>query len=490
MSVPALGLGEIARAVGGELVKGDPETVIRSYDIDTRRLGPGSLFFALPGSRTDGHEFLGEAARRGAAAAVVRHEPAEGSDAPAGLIRVEDPGLALGRCGALARDKQKSMQVVAVTGSAGKTITKEMVAAGLSPGKRVHRTHGNLNNHLGLPLTLLACPDDTEIAVVEMGMSAPGEIGALSRIARPDVALVTNVAPVHLQYFQGLDGIAAAKGELFGTLHDDGVAVVNLDDDRVVLQSQRHAGKRVTYGRKPGADVRMLRVEDRYLPGTSMTFQHGGQERNLDLRMGGGHAARNALAALAAVVAAGGDLDAGARAIAAVEPGAGRGRIHRRGDGIMIIDDSYNSNPAALASVLQTLSHTKARGRKVMVMGDMLELGTDEAAMHRDAGKQIASAGVRALFGVGRLTHATTEAARRAGVPETHHHKDAGTAARELPEFLRPGDLVLIKGSRGIRLEKVVDALLRTLPRDSGARQEGHNGAAGPRSDGETGGRE
>jgi UDP-N-acetylmuramoyl-tripeptide--D-alanyl-D-alanine ligase len=461
LTVPALAVGEIARAVDGELLQGDPQTVVQAFEIDTRRVREGALFFALRGTRTDGHEFLGEAAHRGAAAAVVQREPSGDAGAPAALIRVEDAVDALARCGALARNKQDSMKVVAVTGSAGKTITKEMVAAGLAPGRRVHRTQGNLNNHLGLPLTLLRCPDDTELAVVELGMSAPGEIAALSRIARPDVALVTNVRPAHLEFFRDLDGIAAAKGELFATLRDDGVAVVNLDDEHVRVQSQRHPGPRVTFGRHPSADLRLLRVEDRFIPGAALTFRHDGRERSLELRLGGAHAAWNALAALATVVAAGGDLDAAAEAIAKVGPGAGRGRIHRRADGVVIVDDSYNSNPAAVAAVLRSLAATRADGRKVLVLGDMLELGSSEVALHREAGKQAAAAGVKLMFGVGRLAHTAVEAARRAGVSETHQHADANAAARDLAECLRPGDLVLVKGSRGLRLERVVEVLLR-----------------------------
>ncbi len=463
MTVPTLSLEELAGAAGGKLLRGDPAAAVRSYGIDTRQLEPGGVFFALPGTRTDGHAFLGEAARRGAAAAVVTREPGTDEPAPPALVLVEDAVEALGRCGAHARTRVRGLTVVAVTGSAGKTMTKELLAAGLAANRRVHRSAGNLNNHLGVPLTLLACPDDAELAVVELGMSGAGEIATLTRMARPEVGLITNVAPAHLEFFDSLDDIAAAKGELFALLAPEATAVVNLDDPQLRVQALRHAGRQVTFGRHHDADLKLERVEDRFVPGVAMTFRHAGEPFHLELRLGGEHAARNALAALAAVVALGGDLRAAMQAMSRVEAGPGRGQVHRLRDGIVLVDDSYNSNPAALAAVLRTLGHTSAAGRKVLVMGDMLELGREAAALHREAGKQAAAAGVKLLFAVGRLAHLGAETARRSGVSEVHQHQDGASAARELPECLRPGDLVLVKGSRGVRLEQVVEAAVAEL---------------------------
>jgi UDP-N-acetylmuramoyl-tripeptide--D-alanyl-D-alanine ligase len=458
--VPSLRIGELVEATGGSLVRGDPLAVVSTFAIDTRELQPGGLFFALPGSRTDGHAFLEDAARRGASAAVVQLEPGPLEPLPPAIVRVASTVEALASCGTLARDKARSLRVAAVTGSAGKTMTKEFLAAGLAPGHRVHRTAGNLNNHLGVPLTLLACPEDAEVAVIEMGMSGPGEIAALTRMARPAVGVITNVGPAHLQFFDSLDDIAAAKGELFALLGDEGIAVVNLDDEQLCVQAQRHAGPQVTFGRHPAADFRLKAVEDRFLPGATLTFVHQDQERRLELRIGGGHAARDALAAMAAVAAMRGDLDAAMEAMARVEPGPGRGRIHRLAEGIVVVDDSYNSNPPALQSVLRTLAGTPAEGRKVVVMGDMLELGREEIPLHKEAGRQIGAAGVALLFTVGALAQAAGESARRAGVPEVHHCADAAGAAAELPEWLQPGDLVVVKGSRRLRLEQVVEAVV------------------------------
>jgi UDP-N-acetylmuramoyl-tripeptide--D-alanyl-D-alanine ligase len=458
--MPALSLGDLAAATGGVLLRGSGETRVDSYSIDTRTLRPGGVFFALPGARSDGHSFLGAAARAGAAAGVIREEPPSGDPAPPALIRVDDTADALARAGARAR-RAGGFRVAAVTGSAGKTTTKELLAAGLGASRRVHRTQANLNNHLGVPLSLLACPDGAEWAVIEMGMSAPGEIGFLTRIADPDVALVTNVRPVHLEFFDSLDGIAAAKGELYALLRPEATAVVNLDDERCRVQAARHAGPRVTFGRDPSADVALESVEDRFVPGAALAFRHGGRSRTLALRIGGAHAALDALAALAAVAAAGEDLDAAAAAMSSVEPAPGRGRVHRLANGALLVDESYNSNPAALESVLGTLKSSPASGRKVLVMGDMLELGPTEKALHREAGEGAAASGVQVLVGVGPRSKAAVEAARRSRIAETWHEADAAAAARSIPPRIGAGDLVVVKGSRGIHLEKVVEAILR-----------------------------
>ncbi len=460
--MPALRLAEIVEATGGTLLRGDPSVLVDSFCVDTRQLRRGGVFFALKGTRTDGHGFLQESARRGASAAVIQREVEDDAPGPPALIRVTDGVDALGHCGALARRKTPNARVVAVTGSAGKTTTKELIAAGLDPGCRVHRSFGNLNTEIGVPLTLLACPEDAQVQVLELAMRGSGQIALLAAMTDPDVAMITNVRPVHLEFFRTLDDIAAAKGELFAVLRSDAVAVVNLDDDLVRVQAARHGGPRVTYGRHASCDLVLEAVEDRFLPGASFTFRYGGKSRSVDLRMAGAHAAKNALAALAAIVAIGGNVDAAAEAIARVEPGPGRGRVSRLPQGVVLVDETYNSNPAALSSVMRTLAASTPSGRRVLVMGDMLELGPEEAAYHRDAGRQAASSGVQVFFGVGPLSRTAAEAARKAGVPEVRHEPDAATAAREIPPLVRPGDLIVVKGSRGIRLEQVIESLAAT----------------------------
>jgi UDP-N-acetylmuramoyl-tripeptide--D-alanyl-D-alanine ligase len=455
--VPTLRLDELVSATGGKLLRGEPETVVASFDIDTRRIRQGALFFALKGARADGHDYLSEAVRAGAAAAIVERE-AEGL-APTALIQVDSAEAALTACGALARERCTA-RFIAVTGSVGKTTTKNLIAAGLSATRRVHRTDGNRNNHLGVPLTLLACPDDAEVAVVEMGMNAPGEISHLARLTRPDIALVTNVRTAHMEKFGSLDDVAAAKGELFAVLSRDAMSVVNVDDAHVRVQAARHAGPRVTFGKSSSADVVMESFRDRLVPGASLVFRHGGKSRGLQLRLAGAHNAWNAIAALATVVAAGAEPDGAVQAMSRVEPSKGRCRVHRLDQGVVVIDDSYNSSPQALAAILQTLRHCHPAGRKIVVMGDMLELGPKETTYHREAGRRTAQAGVHILVGVGPLARAALDVARKAGVPETRYEKDAASAAETLPGLVRPGDLLLIKGSRAVGLEAVVDALL------------------------------
>ena len=454
--MPTLRVGDVVDATGGQLVRGDAEATVTSFDIDTRALRPGSAFFALPGERTDGHRFLPQAHRAGAVLAVVQEDVPDGSDLPPAIIRVRDTTEALTRCGAAARERTGHVQLLGLTGSTGKTTTKDLAAAGLATGARVHRTTGNRNNHLGVPLTLLACPDDAEMAVVEMGMSAPGEIALLTRLARPDVGMITNVRPAHMESFENLDAIAAAKGELFAGLADDAVAVVNADDPNTRVQALRHVGSQWTFGTAADADVRLEEFKGGFIPGARLTFRHDGRSRTVQLRLGGEHAAWNALAAITAVISLGGDPDAAAGAMEAIEPGPGRGRVLRLDGDIALIDDSYNSSPAALRTVLEALRETPCRGRRMLVMGDMLELGRAALAYHQEAGRVAAANGVTWLLGVGPLTLAALETARNAGVRDVYHRKDTTAAAALLVERLQPGDVVVIKGSRGVGLDRLV----------------------------------
>ena len=455
--MPALSVAELVEASGGTLLRGDRERRARSYGIDTRTLEPGGAFFALKGSRSDGHEFLGQAGEKRAAVAVVAREP-EGP-APEALILVDDVAAALGRCAAWVRGRLDKVRWIAVTGSNGKTTTKEPIAAGLAATRSVHRTPGNQNNQLGAPLSILGCPADAEFAVIELGMSRAGEIAFLTRIADPDLGLVTNVRAAHLEFFGSLDEIAAAKGEMFAVLRDDATAVVNLDDVHVRVQAARHVGPRITYGQHHASDLRVEELRNCFLPGVSMSYRYKNRSRQLQLRMGGAHSAFNALAALAVVAALDEDVDNAAEQMERIEAGAGRGKVHRLERGMLLVDDSYNCSPAALASILETLRLSHADGRKVLVMGDMLELGRVEGALHREAGKRAAAAGVELLVAVGPLSRSTVETARRAGVPEVHHHADSQKAADSIAEFLKDGDLIVVKGSRAMRMERIVSAL-------------------------------
>jgi len=292
-------------------------------------------------------------------------------------------------------------------------------------------------------------------------MNAPGEIAHLARLTRPDIGLVTGIRPAHLEHFSSLDDVAAAKGELYAVLDREATSVVNLDDRHVTLQAARHAGPRVTFGRQGSADVVVQSVSDRLIPGAELTFRHGDRTRSIQLELAGAYNAWNAAAALATVIAAGEDLDAAADAMSRVEPTPGRCKIYQLDADVVVVDDSYNSSPNALAAVLRTLRDSKPSGRKIVVMGDMLELGPRETHFHREAGRRVAQVGIDILVGVGPRARAALETARKGGVPETRHEKDARSAAETLPGLVRPGDLLLVKGSRAMRLEIVVEALLR-----------------------------
>ena len=460
--MPDLSALELAQACGGRVIRGSDQVRLTSYDIDTRRLGENSAFFALLGERTDGHRFLGEARANGAAVAIVQHVP-DLDDAPETLIQVEDTTAALFECGRAMRQRFDQATFIAITGSNGKTTTKELLAEGLSADFKVHRTSGNFNNHLGVPLTLLACPDGMDFIVLELGMSHSGEIAALTEMADPDIGIITNVRAVHLENFASLEDIAAAKGELFALMRDDAITVVNRDDGHVRVQAARHVGPQVTYGHDDDVDLKLERLDNKFVPGAALSVRHGDQTLDLQLQIGGGHAALNALAALAGIAAAGGSLERAIGRIEQLRASDGRGRVHDLRRNIRVVDDSYNASPSALASVLETLRASDPRGRRVLVTGDMLELGPLEVALHREVGRLAGASSIGMVIAVGNLSRATAEAARMAGVGEVHHFADSEQASKAITELLSDGDLIVVKGSRGIRMEKVVDRLVEHL---------------------------
>ena len=452
----SLRLDEIARIAGGAVLQGPAGLTFRSYGIDSRLAGPGSLFFAVPGRR-DGHDFVADAAGRGAAGAVVAR-PVAGLPPDFGLVLVPDAVAALQ---AVAHDvlTRRPVRVVGVTGSVGKTTTKEFAAALLGRRFRVLKSEGNYNNHLGLALSLLRLEPGDDVAVLEMGMSAPGEILALTRIAPPDIAVITNISPVHLQFFAGLDGIALAKKEILDGAAPGAIAVVNADDPRVLGIAAGFPGRKVTFGRGPAADVRAERVEPKGYAGFEIVLRYGRESGRLPFPFLNEAAVANLLAAAAASLACGLRLDEIGPAVASLRPTAGRGRLVVAG-GIRIYDDSYNSNPRALEAALTSLAGLPAR-RKVAVLADMLELGEGEAAFHRQAGEILARTGWNVLVAVGPLAAQIADGAAAAGLDAAaiHRFADSTAAAGAISSLVRDGDLVLVKGSRGMATEKVVEAL-------------------------------
>jgi UDP-N-acetylmuramoyl-tripeptide--D-alanyl-D-alanine ligase len=467
-----LGLAEIAGATHGDLLLGNgppPEGAQRTidgYSIDSRTLQPGDLFFAIVGPRFDGHRFVADALARGAAAAVVaRDATGTWQDAPA-LVRVGDTTRALQDLGAHVR-RSRDLKVVGITGSAGKTTTKEMTAAVFGVRYRTFKSEGNLNNAFGLPLTLLRMPDDCDAAVLEMGMSYSGEIERLTGIADPDVGMILNVLRVHLENFASLDDIARAKGELFRAMRRDAIAVYNADDPSAARLGRDFPGRSIAYGiEAKRAEVRAEAITPKGLDATHFVLRHGDDSAPVRLALPGRHNVANALAASAAGFAIGLRAEEIAGGLQAAAPAPMRGALHRLPGGIQLFDDSYNSNPAAMEMAIELLRGATPRGRRILVSGDMLELGQYERRAHSVLGEQVAAAGIELFVAVGPLSQRAADAARAGGV-ETHHFASSAAAAPFVVSTARDGDLVLVKGSRGMKMERVVEALTSAAGRDA-----------------------
>jgi UDP-N-acetylmuramoyl-tripeptide--D-alanyl-D-alanine ligase len=452
----ALTLAEVLDGTGGALAASAPGRAFTSVSIDSRTIAPGALFFAIKGPRFDGHDFLADAAERGATAAVVERE----TEAPSGLalVRVADTTRSLADLARYVR-RRAGIPVVAVTGSVGKTTTKDMTAALLATRGPVLKTEGNLNNQYGLPLTLLRLRSEHRAAVLELGMSAAGEIRGLVALARPDVAVITRVAPVHLEFFASLDAIAEAKAEVLEGLAPRGTAVLNGDDPRVVRIGERFSGRVVWFGRGKGRDV--LAVDERQNgSGIELTLRLEGETVPVRLPFTGPHFVENFLAAAGAAHVLGIPATAMAEAARSLEVARHRGEVLRLGEDVVLLDDCYNSSPAALEAAIVTLALLRGK-RRVAVLGDMLELGPTGAFLHRDRGRSLRGR-VEVVIGVGPLAEEIVTGAREAGIPAAalHHFADASEAADAVPGVVRSGDAVLVKGSRGMKLEAVVDALV------------------------------
>ncbi|HEX4031877.1 MAG TPA: UDP-N-acetylmuramoyl-tripeptide--D-alanyl-D-alanine ligase [Terracidiphilus sp.] len=456
----AIGAGAILEAPASHANAG--AIAIRGYSIDSRTVEPGELFFAVRGERLDGHDFVAAALARGAAAAVVsRARVATLPDAAlaAPLLIAENPLTALQALAARVR-RQWGKRVVGITGSAGKTTTKEAIAAALGVKFNVLKSRGNLNNGFGLPLQLLRLEPEHEIAVIEMGMNHAGEIAALAQMAAPDWGVVTNVGTAHIENFaEGQAGIARAKFELVAALPATGVAFLNCCDPYVSQFGRDFPGRVVYFGQGPCADPQIVSTAED-ADGLHVRYRAGEREGEFTLRLLGGHNATNAVAGLAVALEAGVECDAAIAALAALAPGDKRGQVMELA-GATILNDSYNSNPEALRSMMQTLA--ARRGRRILIAGEMLELGEHGPALHAACGRAAAEAGLDLVVGVrGNAEHLA--AAACAGGVAALFLPDAEAAGRWLARNLRAGDQVLIKGSRGVHLERVIEAAQSLLP--------------------------
>jgi UDP-N-acetylmuramoyl-tripeptide--D-alanyl-D-alanine ligase len=455
-----LTLGQVADWIHAEGdFSGDAEVL--GYSIDSRTVAAGELFFAVRGERLDGHDYVEAALDNGAVAAVVSMRWLKPAGVPAKrLLRVPDHH----GCGVLdslqrlARAVRRSWgkRVVAITGSAGKTTTKEAVAQVLGTRFRVLKSQGNLNNAFGLPLQLLRLEAEHEAAVIEMGMNHAGEIAALARIAEPDWAVVSNVAPVHLEYFaDGIEGIARAKYELIQALPPDGIAVLNCDDERVAKFGDGLGDRAVFYGTGECAAVRAVQIAEIGAEGVVFTVTAQGERASVQLHLLGRHNVHNALAAIAVGLRSGMSLAECATALAELRAGDKRGEIVEW-RGAKVINDSYNSNPRALDAMVDALLAMPA-DRHIVVAGEMLELGSQGEALHRACGQRMAARGVDAVVGVRGLAAALVGGAGSgANALFVATPEEAGAW---LKANLRAGDAVLLKASRGVRLERALASL-------------------------------
>jgi UDP-N-acetylmuramoyl-tripeptide--D-alanyl-D-alanine ligase len=431
----------------------DPNVAASGYSIDSRTLQPGDLFFAVRGERLDGHDFVDAALAKGAVGAVVRKDLLARYPAKTRLLAVDDPLVALQHLGAAVR-RLWGRPLIAVTGSAGKTTTKEAIAHILATRHRVLRSQGNLNNHFGMPLQLLKLQPEHELAVIEMGMSHAGEIGELASLAQPNCGVVTMVAPVHLEFFDSIAAIARAKYELIKSLPAGGIAVLNADDEYVSQFGRDFHGKVVTFGVHKPADVSARSIQSRGPLGSAFEIVADGERAAAALPLLGEHNIYNALAAVAVSLQYDVSLHDAAESLTTLSAGDKRGEIISYA-GATIINDCYNSNPKALDSLVLSLAQLPGK-RRVVVAGEMLELGPTAEAMHRDCGRHMANYGIDVLLGVRGLAKAMVEGASAAGM----HAKFVDTP-EDAGEWLRreviPGDIVLLKASRGVRLERALE---------------------------------
>lgn len=458
---PSIRLEDLLSVTGGRLLAPTRIGAFAGAGVDSRTVAPGSLFVALPGERVDGHRFVADALRAGAVAALVSSPVVVPPGVDAAVVRVPDTLQALQEVAAWWRSRS-AVRVVGVTGSTGKTLAKEAIADVLSRGHRVLRNQGNLNSESGLPLTLLRLEPADELAVLEMSMYTVGEIARLAEIARPEVGVVLAVHPTHLERAGSIERIAQAKSELPQALPADGLAVLNADDERVAAMREVTDAPVRTFGIATPADVMAVDVVSHGVHGTEFTLRAPWGERRMRSGTPGRHLVPHALAAAAVAEHFALPLDAVAEALAAGSHAEHRMAVEETSTGATLIDDTYNASPVSVRAALTFLAETPVvQGRRLAVLGDMLELGPEEERLHREIGAETAGV-VDALLAVGPRGRWIAEAARAAGLATVLEADDADEATLRVERDLAPGprDVLLVKGSRGVELDRVVDAVV------------------------------
>ena len=458
MKLPLSRVADFLQAGGGF----DPQAVAQAYSIDSRNICQGELFFAVKGEHLDGHDFVPEALSKGAIAAVVRKDQATRYPERAPLLTVEDTLVALQTLATAVR-RLWARPVVGITGSAGKTTTKEAIAHVLASRFHVLKSEGNFNNHFGLPLMLLKLEPEHEIAVIEMGMSHAGEITALANIAQPNLGVVTNVAPVHLEFFKSIADIARAKYELIASLAAGSTAVLNADDEYVSQFGRDFKGKVVMYGLRPTADVRAENIEARGHQGSAFDVVIEGCRERATLPLVGAHNIYNGLAAVAVGLQRGLTPSEAVAALATLRPADKRGEVLQLGN-ITVVNDCYNSNPKALDAMVDALVSMPGK-RRIVVAGEMLELGPLGDEMHRASGRHMAKKKIDILLGVRGRAQQMAEAAKDAGM-RAEFVATPEEAGDWLKREARDGDVVLLKASRGVKLERALEKWKAVMNRE------------------------
>lgn len=462
---PTWTLSQILLATGGRFVSGNTDATFRNISTDSRTVEAGDLFLALTGEKFDGHAFIQDAVRKGAAGIIVSREP-EGR-LPVSVVLVPDTLKALGDIAAYRRSLMPGLRVLAVTGSSGKTSVKEMAAAILSREFKVLKTKGNFNNLVGLPLSLLPVDSHHDFAVLEMGMNRPGEIARLTEIADPDIACINNIQEAHLAGLADIQGVSRAKGELFRGMKAWGKLAVNLDDKRVRAIANQCNQEKITFGRSPQALVRATHIRSIGEEGMTFTLHVGKEKARIRTRSLGVHNVMNSLAAAAIATAAGVGIEEIARGLVDFIPFERRLQIEVLKNGVKIINDAYNANPASMKAALSTLQQLSRNRKKVAVLGDMLELGEQSNAAHGQIGETAARLELHYLLAVGNFAGRVKEGAMKSGMSERQAlvFKDKAEVQKWLltqmhTGVLTAGDLILVKGSRGMRMETIIEGLI------------------------------
>lgn len=465
---PEFLLRDVLKATAGKLIAGASEKTFYGVSTDSRLVKKGNLFVALRGEKFDGHDFIKQALQQGAVGVVISDAKVKDlMEERFPVIQVADTLVALGDLAHEWRTRFP-VTVIGLTGSSGKTTTKEMIAAITGRKKNILKTEGNLNNLIGLPQTIFRINGQHELAILEMGTNVRGEIKRLTQIAAPDIGLITNVGPAHLAGFGSMDVIREEKGDLFLNMSPSGTIVVNSDDKAVASCAERWTGRKVTFSMSPNADVTVNDIKINGIRGMSFNLIISENTQKVEMKIVGLHHVNNAMAAAATALSLGMDIKTIADGLAEFRPFSGRMEMVKLRNGSFLLDDSYNANPASVREALMTLKDLKVHHNGFVFLGDMLELGTESEEMHRKIGMLIATIGINALFLQGDFSRVTAAGAMEGGLlPENIFFLSGENSGIDyLKENLKKGDWILVKGSRGMKMEKIVNQICENFGGD------------------------